>query len=116
MMLHECLKAAETLAADGIEAEIVDLRTISPLDKATILDSVARTSKALIVHEDNQSFGVGAEVAAIIAAEAFDDLDAPVLRYGAPDVPGVPFSLPMQSFFMPDAQRIADAMRWLAEY
>lgn len=116
MMLHECLKAAEELAAEGIEVEVVDLRTISPLDKATILESVARTSKALIVHEDNQSFGVGAEVAALIAAEAFDDLDAPVLRYGAPDVPAVPFSLPMQSFFMPDARRIAEAMRWLAEY
>jgi 2-oxoisovalerate dehydrogenase E1 component beta subunit len=116
MMLHECLKAAEELAADGVEVEVVDLRTISPLDKATILDSVARTSKALIVHEDNLSFGAGAEVAALIAAEAFHDLDAPVLRYGAPDVPGVPFSLPMQSFFMPDAKRIAESMRWLAEY
>lgn len=116
MMLHECLKAADMLAVDGIEVEVVDLRTISPLDKGTILESVARTSKALVVHEDNQSFGVGAEVAAIIAAEAFDDLDAPVLRYGAPDVPGVPFSLPMQNFFMPDARRIAESMRWLAEY
>ena len=116
MMLHECLKAAETLAGDGIEVEIVDLRTIAPLDKATILESVARTSKALIVHEDNLSFGVGAEIAAIIAAEAFDDLDAPVLRYGGPDVPAVPFSLPMQNFFMPDARRIAESMRWLAEY
>jgi 2-oxoisovalerate dehydrogenase E1 component beta subunit len=116
MMLHECLKAADSLAEDGIEVEVVDLRTISPLDKETILESVARTSKALIVHEDNRSFGVGAEVAAIIAAEAFDDLDAPVLRYGGPDVPAVPFSLPMQSFFMPDARRIAESMRWLAEY
>ncbi|MER2600423.1 MAG: alpha-ketoacid dehydrogenase subunit beta [Caldilineales bacterium] len=116
MMLHECLKAAEQLAAEHIEVEVVDLRTIAPLDKATILDSVARTSKALIVHEDNQSFGVGAEVAALLAAEAFDDLDAPVLRYGAPDVPGVPFSLPLQSFFMPDAARIAQSMRWLAQY
>jgi 2-oxoisovalerate dehydrogenase E1 component beta subunit len=116
MMLHECLKAAEELAADGVEVEVVDLRTISPLDKTAILDSVARTSKALIVHEDNLSFGAGAEVAALIAAEAFHDLDAPVLRYGAPDVPGVPFSLPMQSFFMPDAKRIAESMRWLADY
>ncbi len=116
MMLHECLKAADELAQDGIDAEIVDLRTIAPLDKETILESVARTSKALIVHEDNLSFGVGAEIAAIIAAEAFDELDAPVLRYGGPDVPAVPFSLPMQNFFMPDARRIAQSMRWLAEY
>ena len=116
LMLHECLKAAETLAGDGIDAEIVDLRTIPPLDKATILEAVAKTSKALIVHEDNLSFGVGAEVAALIAAEAFHDLDAPVARYGGPDVPAVPFSLPMQNFFMPDAKRIAETMRWLAEY
>lgn len=116
LMLHECLKAADEMSQDGIEVEVVDLRTIQPLDKATILESVARTSKALIVHEDNLSFGVGAEVAAIIAAEAFHDLDAPILRYGGPDVPGVPYSPPMQSFFMPDARRIAQAMRWLAEY
>lgn len=116
LMLHECLRAAEELAADGIDVEVVDLRTIQPLDRETILASVARTSKALIVHEDNQSFGVGAEVAALIASEGFHDLDAPVLRYGGPDVPAVPFSLPMQNFFMPDARRIAAAMRWLAAY
>ena len=75
-----------------------------------------KTSKVLIVHEDNLTFGVGAEVAALIAAEAFHDLDAPVMRYGAPDIPAVPFSLPMQSYFMPDARRIGEAMRWLAEY
>lgn len=116
LMLHECLKAADGVAQEGIEAEVVDLRTIHPLDKKTVLDSVAKTSKVLIVHEDNQSFGAGAELAAIIAEEGFHDLDAPIIRYGAPDVPGVPFSLPLQSFFMPDARRIADAMRWLAEY
>jgi 2-oxoisovalerate dehydrogenase E1 component beta subunit len=116
LMLHECLKAANELANDGIEAEVVDLRTIQPLDKAAILESVAKTSKALIVHEDNQSFGVGAELAATIAAEAFHDLDAPVLRYGGPDVPAMPYSPPMQSFFMPDVRRIGEAMRWLAEY
>ncbi|MCA9870628.1 MAG: alpha-ketoacid dehydrogenase subunit beta [Caldilineae bacterium] len=116
LMLHECLKAADSLAGDGIDVEIVDLRTIQPLDKATILESVRKTSKVLIVHEDNLTFGVGAEVAALIAAEAFHDLDAPVMRYGAPDIPAVPFSLPMQSYFMPDARRIGEAMRWLAEY
>lgn len=116
LMLHECLKAAAELAREGIEAEVVDLRTIQPLDKETILASVAKTSKALIVHEDNLAFGVGAEVAAIIAAEAFHDLDAPVMRYGGPNVPAMPYSLPMQNYFIPDARRIGDAMRWLAEY
>lgn len=116
LMLHECLKAAESLAGDRIDVEVVDLRTIQPLDKVTILESVRKTSKALIVHEDNLTFGAGAEVAALIAAEAFHDLDAPVMRYGAPDIPAAPFSLPMQSYFMPDAKRIAQAMRSLAEY
>jgi 2-oxoisovalerate dehydrogenase E1 component beta subunit len=116
LMLHECLKAADMVAQEGIHAEVVDLRTILPLDKATILESVAKTSKVLIVHEDNQAFGTGSEVAALIAHEGFHDLDAPIVRYGAPNIPAVPFSLPMQNFFMPDAKRIADAMRWLAEY
>jgi 2-oxoisovalerate dehydrogenase E1 component beta subunit len=116
LMLHECLKAAEAVAAEGIDVEVVDLRTIHPLDRDAILQSVAKTSKVLIVHEDNQSFGAGAEIAALIAFQGFHDLDAPIVRYGAPDIPAVPFSLPMQSFFMPDARRIAEAMRWLAEY
>lgn len=116
LMLHECLKAAESLAGDGIDVEVVDLRTVHPLDKATILESVGKTGKALVVHEDNLTFGAGAEVAALLAAEAFHDLDAPVLRYGAPDIPAAPFSLPMQNYFMPDAPRIAQSMRWLAEY
>lgn len=90
LMLHESLNAAEQLAAEGISVQVVDPRTLSPLDKETILASVKKTGKVLIVHEDNLSFGWGAQVAAIIASEAFEYLDAPVMRVAGPDVPAVP--------------------------
>ena len=95
---------------------MVDIRTLLPLDKTTILNSVKKTGKALIVHEDNLTGGYGGEIAAIIADEAFTDLDAPVRRLGAPDVPGVPFSHPLQDWFMPNVEKIATAMRELANY
>jgi len=116
LMLHEALNAAEQLAAEGISVEVVDPRTLSPLDKETMLASVKKTSKVLIVHEDNLSFGWGAEVAAIIASEAFEYLDAPVMRVAGPDVPAVPFARTMQDFFMPNAEKIANAVRKLAKY
>lgn len=116
LMLHEALHAAEQLATEGISVEVVDPRTLSPLDKETILASVRKTSKVLIVHEDNLSFGWGAEVAALIASEAFEYLDAPVLRVAGPDVPAVPFARTMQDFFMPNADKIATAARQLAAY
>ncbi len=116
-MLHwYCLQAAEQVAREGISVEIVDLRTILPVDKSTILDSVKKTSKALIVHEDNLTMGYGAEVAAIIAGEGFEYLDGPVMRLGGPDVPAVPFSHPLQDWFMPNPNKIADAIRKLARY
>jgi 2-oxoisovalerate dehydrogenase E1 component beta subunit len=116
LMLHESLNAAEQLAAEGISVEVVDPRTLNPIDKETICASVRKTSKALIVHEDNLSFGWGAEVAAIIASEAFEYLDAPVMRVAGPDVPAVPFARTMQDFFMPNAEKIAAAIRKLARY
>ncbi len=116
MMHYYCLKAAEAVAADGMEVEVVDLRTLYPVDKATILDSVRKTGKALVVYEDNLTMGYGAEIAAIIADEAFTSLDAPVKRLAAPDVPAVPYSHPMQDWFMPNPDKIADAMRELAAY
>ncbi|OGO08838.1 MAG: 2-oxoisovalerate dehydrogenase [Chloroflexi bacterium RBG_13_66_10] len=116
MMHHYTLQAAEQVAAEGIEAEVVDLRTLLPVDRKAIVDSVRRTGKALIVHEDNLTGGYGAEVAAILAEHAFTDLDAPVRRLAGPDVPAVPFSHPLQDWFMPDPARIADAMRELAAY
>lgn len=116
LMLHETLNAAERLVDENISVEVLDPRTLNPLDKETILTSVKKTGKVLIVHEDNLTLGVGAEIAAIIAGEAFEDLDAPVMRLAGPDVPGVPFARTMQDFFMPNADKIADALRHLAAY
>lgn len=116
LMLHEALRAADVLASEGVDAEVIDLRTLAPLDKETILTSVRKTGKVLIVHEDNKTGGLGGELSAIIAEEAFEWLDGPIMRVCAPDVPAVPFSHPMQDFFMPDATRIAAAMRQLAAY
>ena len=116
LMLHLSLEAAQRVAADGISVEVLDPRTLNPLDKETILNSVKKTSKVLIVYEDNLTMGLGAEIAAIIAGEAFEYLDAPVMRLGAPDVPAVPFSQPMQDFFMPNADKIEKAIRKLAAY
>lgn len=116
MMHHYCLEAAEMLAEEGIEAEVVDLRTLLPLDKDTVLNSVKKTSKALIVYEDNLTGGFGAEIGSIIADEAFMYLDGPVKRLGGPDVPAMPYSHPLQDWFMPDPEKIAAAMRELAEF
>jgi 2-oxoisovalerate dehydrogenase E1 component beta subunit len=116
MMHHYTLQAAEAVAQDGIDVEVVDLRTLLPVDKETILNSVRKTSKVLIVHEDNLTGGFGAELAAIIADEAFIYLDAPIKRLAGPDIPAVPFSHPLQDWFMPDATKIADALRDLAAF
>jgi 2-oxoisovalerate dehydrogenase E1 component beta subunit len=116
MMHHYALQAAEIVAQEGIDVEVVDLRTLYPVDRETILSSVRKTSKALIVHEDNLTGGYGAEVAATIAEWGFMDLDAPVKRLAGPDVPAVPFSHPMQEWFMVDADKIADAIRDLAAF
>lgn len=109
-------EAADTLAQEGIDAEVVDLRTLRPLDTATILQSVRKTGKALILHEDTQFGGFGAEVAAVIAQGAFEYLDAPVMRQGGPEAPAAPFSKPLEEWWMPSPAKIADAMRALAQY
>jgi 2-oxoisovalerate dehydrogenase E1 component beta subunit len=116
MMHFYTLQAAEKLASEGINVEIVDLRTLYPVDKETILKSVRKTGKALIVHEDNLTGGYGAEIAAIIAGEAFSDLDAPVQRLCGPDIPAVPFSYPMQNWFMPNPEKIAESARNLYRF
>jgi len=116
MMHYYTLQAAEKLAGEGVDVEVVDLRTLYPVDKQTVLESVSKTGKALIVHEDNLTGGYGGEIAAIIAEEAFTYLDAPVRRLCGPDVPAVPFSHPLQDWFMPDPDKIAQAMRDLAAY
>jgi len=115
-MVHETLQAAEALSGDGIEAHVVDLRTLQPLDRAAILQGARRTGKILIVHEDNLTGGVGAEVAAIIAQEAFESLDGPIMRLAAPDVPSFPYNKDLEDYCLPNAEKIAAAMRQLAAY
>ena len=116
LMLHYSLEAADILAQEGVEVEVVDLRTLKPLDRETILQSVKKTSKLLIVHEDNITGGVGAEVAALAAAEAFEYLDGPITRLCGPDVPAMPFAQTLEDAYMPDTEKIAAALRGLAAY
>ncbi|MCL4846553.1 MAG: alpha-ketoacid dehydrogenase subunit beta [Acidobacteria bacterium] len=114
-MVHESLAAAERLAAEGAECEVIDLRTLCPLDSRTFLDSVRRTSRALVVHEAHLTGGFGGEVAAIIAERAFDALDAPVTRVGGLDVP-VPFSAVLEDEVLPNADKIYRAAVDVLEY
>jgi 2-oxoisovalerate dehydrogenase E1 component beta subunit len=116
LMRHFAVEAAEKVAAEGIDAEIVDLRSIRPMDREMVLASVTKTRRALIVHEDNKFGGVGAEVAAIIAEEALFELDAPVRRLCGPDVPAMGYAKEYEEAFMPSAERIAAGMRDLAAY
>ncbi|MGH1502774.1 MAG: alpha-ketoacid dehydrogenase subunit beta [Acidimicrobiales bacterium] len=106
----DCLAAADTLAADGIDCEVVDLRTLSPLDTATVVESVRRTNRAVVVHEAVRFGGFGAEVAAQIQEEAFDYLDAPIGRVAAPFSP-VPFTPALENLYLPNPGSIADAVR-----
>ncbi len=108
--VHNCLAAAETLAGEGLDAEVIDLRTIKPLDMATILASVRKTGRLVVVHEANRLCGVGAEIAAQVAEEAFAALKAPVIRLGGPDAP-VAASYPLEQAYVPQAAAIADAAR-----
>lgn len=113
-MVNEALTAAEQLAAEGIEVEVIDPRTVQPLDTRTLVDSARRTNRVLVVHEAVTFGGIGAEIAAQIQDEAFDYLDAPVLRVGAPFAP-VPFSPVLEKAYVPDAQRILAGCRRLLE-
>jgi 2-oxoisovalerate dehydrogenase E1 component beta subunit len=113
-VLHETLAAAEQLAADGIEVEVIDPRTLNPLDLDTIVDSVRRTGRLCVVHEDTRAMGLGAEIAATVAENAFDELRAPVERLAMADVAGIPASGPMEDFLIPDRRRIGEALRSLA--
>ena len=116
LMAHYALEAADRVAEEGISVEVVDLRTLRPLDKETVLDSVRKTGKCLVVYEDNRFGGYGAEVAAIVAEEAFDYLDGPVTRIAGPDVPGVPYNHVLEEWFMVNPEKIADGIRKLAAY
>ena len=114
-MVHASLEAAERLAQEGIEAEVLDLRTLAPLDRATIFESVGRTSKLLVVHEDTRTGGIAGEIAALVTESLFDQLDGPIRRVTGLDTP-VPFSPPLEEHFLPSAEKIAAAARELAGY
>ena len=113
LMVHRALDAAEQLAAEGISAEVIDLRTLKPLDSAAVIESVTKTHRLLIVDEDYRSFGFSGEIAAIVAEEALDYLDAPVKRLAVPDVP-IPYSRPLEDFVVPQVDDIVGAARALA--
>jgi 2-oxoisovalerate dehydrogenase E1 component beta subunit len=114
-MLHTSLEAAEALAKEGIEAEVIDLRTLMPLDEEAILASVKKTNKCLVVHEDTKTGGIAGEIAAILCEKAFGDLDGPLLRVTALDTP-VPYAPTLEEAFLPNAQKVFTAARELARY
>lgn len=116
MPLHFVEQAAEELAEEGIQTHILDLRTLQPLDKEGILEAVRKTGKVLIIHEDNKTGGVGAEVSAIIAEELIYELDAPIMRLCGPDVPAMPINPPGEKFFLLNKEKVKEAMRNLALY
>jgi 2-oxoisovalerate dehydrogenase E1 component beta subunit len=116
LLLHTVLEAAEALGDEGIDVEVVDLMSIKPLDVTTILNSVRKTSRALVVHEDNLTGGVGAEVVALIAADAFAWLDAPVRRLCGPDAPAMGFAPTLEHAFIPDVALVRRAIADLAAY
>ncbi|MBV9595699.1 MAG: 2-oxo acid dehydrogenase subunit E2 [Chloroflexi bacterium] len=113
-VLHEALAAAEQLAGEGLDVEVIDPRSLNPLDAETLLASVRRTGRLCVVHEDTITMGVGAEIAALAAEQALDDLRAPVARIAMPDVAGLPASGPMEDFLIPDRARVATSLRALA--
>jgi 2-oxoisovalerate dehydrogenase E1 component beta subunit len=114
-MVHVALEAATALEEKGIDIEIVDLRTLLPMDKETIFNSVKKTNKVIVLHEATRTGGVGAEVSALISEHIFDHLDGPIIRITAPDTP-VPYSPPLEEFFLPKAKDVIDAALRLAAY
>ena len=114
-MMHTSLEAANVLAQEGIDAEVIDLRTLLPLDKDAVLESVRKTNKLLVVHEDTRTGGIAGEIAAIVFEEAFEDLDGPVLRVAALDTP-VPYAPSLEERFLPQVKDIVEKARQLAKY
>lgn len=116
-MVHPALEAATRLAdAEGVETEVIDLRTLAPMDRETVLASVRKTSKVCIVHEASRTCGVGAEIAAFLAEEAFEDLDGAIVRVTTPDVHLAPFSPPLEEYILPNTDKIVAALSKLAAY
>jgi len=116
LMVHYALEAAGALAQEGIDVEVIDLRTLLPVDNETILESVRKTGKALVVYEANRTGGFGGEIASTIAEFAFEHLDGPVTRLASPDIPAMPWNHPQEDFFMLSPEKIAAAARKLAAY
>jgi len=114
-MVHVALEAAEELAEDGVEVEVVDLRSLVPFDEETVLTSVARTGKAIVLHEAPRTGGFGAEIAATIAEKAFEYLEAPIVRVTAPDTP-VPYSPPLEDYYLPGKNDLLEITRRLLDY
>jgi len=116
LCVHFALQAAEKLASDHISVNVLDLRTVYPLDQAAIIEAAAKTGKVLLVTEDNKEGSIMSEVAAIIAEHCLFDLDAPVMRLAGPDVPAMPYAPTMEKFFMMNSEKIERAMRELAAF
>lgn len=116
MMLYQSLKCAEEMEKEGVSVEVVDVRTISPLDRETIIASAKKTGKVVVVYEDNRSGGWGAEISASIAEAAFAYLDGPIIRVTGPDIPAMPYNHSQEEYFMPNQEKILQAMRDLAAY
>ena len=116
LMVHYAMEAARALEAEGVSVEIIDLRTVYPLDREAIIASARKTGKCLVLYEDNFSVSVGSEVAALIADEAWRWLDAPVKRFGGLDVPAMPYAVPMEEYFMPTPDKITKVLKDLAAY
>ncbi len=116
LYVHQALDAAKQLEGEGLSVEVIDLRSIRPMDRTTILASVRKTRKLLIVHEDNKFGGIGAEIAAMVAEEAFFDLDAPIRRLCGPDVPAMGYAQTLEEEFMVSTSEMADAMRELVRF
>jgi pyruvate/2-oxoglutarate/acetoin dehydrogenase E1 component len=114
-MVWTALEAAGTLAKEGASVEVVDLRTLVPLDRELICESVRKTSKVLLLHEDTRTGGLAGELAATISENVFEYLDAPIVRVTAPDTP-VPFSPPLEEAFLPNAEKVVEKARWLYRY
>jgi 2-oxoisovalerate dehydrogenase E1 component beta subunit len=114
--VHQALDAANRLEADGVSVEVIDLRSIRPMDRTTILDSVRKTRKLLIIHEDNKFGGIGAEISAMVVEDAFFDLDAPIRRLCGPDVPAMGYAQPLEEEFMISTDRMAEVMRELVAF
>ncbi len=114
--VHQALDAANRLQDDGLSIEVIDLRSIRPMDRTTILESVRKTRKLLIIHEDNKFGGIGAEISAMVVEDAFFDLDAPIRRLCGPDVPAMGYAQPLEEEFMISTDRMAQSMRELVAF